>query len=123
MNVRDLRIVKDLFGHIPSIFLYEPTSQQLEYPVVESTGTLLPSTFSNCGESSSLQLDTSKEKSGVMNDYQGSIVSTGSVTIDAGSAEIRSNMNLSNLELGETYVFSIVGNKESGYFCAINKFS
>ena len=68
-----------------------------------------------------LTLDDSEEIEGSMNDYQGTFTSTGSLTINC-NASVKSNIDLSSLESDATYVFSIIGNKSFGYFCAINKF-
>lgn len=146
MKSKDLRITKDIYqGEIPDMFLNssgggasvdelkqifvprEDMPMYLDgyaknYPIVASEGELYPNKFNVCGSTDTLTLNQSEEVSDVMNDYQGSLTSTGSLTINAGGATVKSNIDLTSLESDATYVFSIIGNSEFGYFCAINKF-
>lgn len=116
-------------GIIPSIkdlqpfdiFLLERLART-SYSIVQSQGTVQPGVFNVLGESGEITLDDSDEIKDQMNDYQGTLTSTGSLTINA-NATVKSNIDLTSLESDATYVFSIIGNKSFGYFCAINKFS
>lgn len=103
------------------IFLLERLART-SYSIVQSQGTVQPGVFNVLGEPGEITLDDSDEIKDQMNDYQGTLTSTGSLTINA-NATVKSNIDLTSLESGETYVFSIIGNKDLGYFCAINKFS
>lgn len=84
--------------------------------------TIKPQTFTLLQKTGAITLDKSKEIDGVMNDYQGTLTSTGSLTIDTGESFLLSNIDLTSLEEDAVYVFSIIGSKSFGYFCAINKF-
>ena len=102
------------------IFLLERLART-SYSIVQSQGTVQPGVFNVLGESGEITLDDSDEIKDQMNDYQGTLTSTGSLTINA-NATVKSNIDLTSLESDATYVFSIIGNKNFGYFCAINKF-
>ena len=98
----------------------------LMYSVEDSSqGTILPNVFNNCGVSaiSTITLDPTNEVADVINDYQGVLVSNGSLTIDTNNVSLKSNVDLTSLDANETYLFSIIGNSVLGYFCAINKFA
>lgn len=98
----------------------------LMYSVEDSSqGTISPNVFNNCGVSAigTITLDSTNEVAGVINDYQGVLVSNGSLTINTNNVPLKSNVDLTSLDANETYLFSIIGNSVLGYFCAINKFA
>ena len=99
------------------------SSSNNQYPIILSDESIVkPQSFTVLQKVSTITLDNSSEIDGVIYDYQGTLTSTGSLSIDTGDATLLSNIDLTSLEEDSVYVFSIVGNKSFRYFCAINKF-